>query len=74
MSGCGQWRRVTIATHTNRKGSSMVDSYEAPALTVLGEVAELTEGGSSGGPDQTDGNGSAQVVSDGRLKRAIRAL
>jgi hypothetical protein len=53
----------------------MVDSYEAPALTVLGEVAELTEGGSSGGADQTDGNGSAPLPpSDGRLKRAIRAL
>jgi hypothetical protein len=52
----------------------MPESYEAPALTVLGEVAELTEGGSAGGPDQTDGNGSALPESDARLKRAIRAL
>jgi hypothetical protein len=53
----------------------MADSYEAPALTVLGDVAELTEGGTAGGPDQADGNGSTQQTpSDGRLKRAIRPL
>lgn len=32
--------------------------YETPALTVLGTVAELTEGGSQGGTDFADGNGS----------------
>jgi hypothetical protein len=52
----------------------MSEGYEAPRLTVLGEVAELTEGSSSGSPDQADGAGSAQVVSDIRLKRDVRAL
>jgi hypothetical protein len=33
-------------------------TYEAPALTVLGDVAELTQGSSSGSPDGTDGAAS----------------
>lgn len=33
-------------------------SYETPALTVLGTVAELTEGGGDGGTDFLDGGGS----------------
>jgi hypothetical protein len=33
-------------------------TYDAPELTVLGEVAELTDGTQSGAPDQADGGAS----------------
>jgi hypothetical protein len=33
-------------------------TYVAPELTVLGDVAELTEGSSTGSPDGTDGAAS----------------
>jgi hypothetical protein len=51
------------------------ESYEAPTLTVLGEVAELTEGAETGTPDQADGVGSTlNGGSDIRLKRDVQAL
>jgi hypothetical protein len=52
----------------------MSESYESPRLTVLGEVAELTEGSASGSPDSADGAGSTFDASDVRLKRDVRAL
>ena len=50
--------------------------YEAPGLTVLGSVAELTEQKTGPEPDSTglDGQNSFNPVSDARLKRDIRAL
>jgi hypothetical protein len=52
----------------------MSESYEAPRLTVLGEVAELTGGSASGSPDSADGAGSTFNASDIRLKRDVQAL
>ena len=51
------------------------ESYSTPELLVIGEIAELTAGSTTGEPDQTDGTASTeQDASDARLKRDIRAL
>jgi hypothetical protein len=50
------------------------ESYEAPTLTVLGQIGELTEGSTSGNPDAADGIGSTEPASDVRLKRDIQGL
>lgn len=44
------WRTITMtrSTTTTPLGDTMQDIYEAPALTVLGTVADLTQGTSSG--------------------------
>ena len=52
-------------------------TYEAPQLTVLGTVAELTEQKSGVTPDSAglDGQNSfTNGESDARLKRDVRAL
>ena len=38
----------------------MIDGYESPRATVLGEVGELTAGTAAGVPDQADGLGSTE--------------
>ena len=50
--------------------------YEAPQLTVLGTVAELTEQKAGSEPDNAglDGQTSFTSPSDVRLKRDVRAL
>jgi hypothetical protein len=53
----------------------MSESYEAPRLTVLGEIEELTEGSTGGAPDGVDGVGSVEdKASDIRLKRDVQAI
>jgi hypothetical protein len=51
------------------------ERYETPSVTILGDVADLTDGSTSGDPDSADGVGSTEPVpSDVRLKRDVRAL
>jgi hypothetical protein len=68
-------RRVSITRQATEEREVTSERYETPKLAVLGEIADLTEGSTSGDPDGADGAGSTEPVpSDVRLKRDVRAL